>query len=188
MNVVDIIILAVLALSVIVGMYRGFVASLLSMGSCLISLILSFVLSPKLVTWIQGNQDLTRQLLMLTDASSRVGDQTLSLTNVSDLTQGTIQQILSRVQLPYPLDKLLENNLLQKTFAPSGMNTVSDYVSQTIVGACLNVLSFLVCFAAAFFLISVLINLVRAIFRFPALKHLDLLAGGLLGFLRGMIL
>ena len=81
MNVVDIIILAVLALSVIVGMYRGFVASLLSMGSCLISLILSFVLSPKLVTWIQGNQDLTRQLLMLT---SNTDDLDRTIANLTD--------------------------------------------------------------------------------------------------------
>lgn len=171
----------------IFGLYRGFVSSVLSMGSCLISLILSFVLSPKLVAWIQGNQDLTRQLLLLTDASSRVGDQTLALTNVNGLTEDAMGRILTNVSLPYPLDKLLEGNLAGRVFAPSGMNTVSDYVSQTIIGASIRIISFLICFLLCFIAVSILINLIKCVFRFPVLKQMDKLVGAVFGLLRGAV-
>ena len=46
MNVVDIVIIAILGLSVLVGLYRGFIASVASLGCCLLSLGLSFWLSP----------------------------------------------------------------------------------------------------------------------------------------------
>ena len=57
MNIVDIVILAILGLSILVGLYRGFISSVASMGGCLLSLGLSFWLSPKLAGAIQNNPD-----------------------------------------------------------------------------------------------------------------------------------
>ena len=68
------------------------------------------------------------------------------------------------------------------------MTTVSDYVSQTIINACINVLCFVVCFVVLFVLISIIVNALKAIFRFPVLKQLDWLAGGVFGFLRGVLI
>ncbi len=47
MNVVDYVIIGVIGLSILFGIYRGFVASVLNMGGCLISFGLSFWLYPK---------------------------------------------------------------------------------------------------------------------------------------------
>ena len=38
MNIVDIVIIAILGLSVLIGLYRGFISSVASMGGCLLSL------------------------------------------------------------------------------------------------------------------------------------------------------
>ena len=46
-NVVDYVIIGVIGLSVLFGIYRGFVASVLNMGGCLISFGLSFWLYPE---------------------------------------------------------------------------------------------------------------------------------------------
>ena len=61
MNVVDIVILAILGLSVLVGLYRGFISSVASMGGCLLSLGLSFWLSPMLARTIQDNPDILNE-------------------------------------------------------------------------------------------------------------------------------
>ena len=188
MNTVDIVILAILGLSVLVGLYRGFIASVASLGGTLLSLGLSFWLNPKLVEWVRSQPELIKTLLSYTDAATRIGDQTLAAQNVATLSSGTIDQILSRVNLPGPLSTLLKNNLTQQVFSGSGVSQVGDYVSQTIVGAVLNVLCFLVCFLLCFLTVHLVLNLLKAVFRFPVLKQLNALVGGAFGLLRGGLL
>ena len=186
MNIVDIVIIAILGLSVLVGLYRGFISSVASMGSCLLSLGLSFWLSPKLAALIRTNPDILKTLASYTDAATKLGDQALASTGVADLTPGTISQIMSKVSLPAPLDSLLQSNLQNKVF---GLNAdVGTYVSQTIVGAILNVLCFVACFVVLLVVLHFVINFLKVVFKFPVLKQLNSLAGGLLGLLRGALL
>jgi uncharacterized membrane protein required for colicin V production len=186
LNIVDIVIIAILGLSVLVGLYRGFISSVASMGSCLLSLGLSFWLSPKLAALIRTNPDILKTLASYTDAATKLGDQALASTGVADLTPGTISQIMSKVSLPAPLDSLLQSNLQNKVF---GLNAdVGTYVSQTIVGAILNVLCFVACFVVLLVVLHFVINFLKVVFKFPVLKQLNSLAGGLLGLLRGALL
>lgn len=189
MNIVDYVVLGVLGLSILFGFYRGFVSTVLNSGGCLVSLILSFILYPKAAALIQGNQELVRTLLHYTDASSRLGDLELALTNVATLTQSKIAEIVAKVQLPPPLDTLLQVNLEQQVYGiNSGIDTVADYVSQTILTACINIICFLLCFALIYLALALVVNMLKAIFRFPVLKQLDWLAGGIFGFLRGVVI
>ena len=188
MNIIDIVILGIIGLSVLVGLYRGFISSVASLGGCMLSLGLSFWLNPKLVTWVQSNPDFVRTLMSFTDASTRLGDQTLAQTNVATLTGDKITEIISRVSVPAPLDSLLRTNLEKQIFAPSNLSQVGDYVSQTIVGAVLNVICFILCFLACFIILHFLLNFLKAVFKFPVLKQLNSLAGGAFGLLRGALL
>ena len=185
----DYVIIGVVAVSVLYGLYRGFVASVLSMGGGLISFLAAFKLYPKLAALIQNNEELQRTLLHYTDASSRIGDLELALTNVVNLGREGIQQVLSNVKLPAPLDSILQVNLENLAYGSQGAaSTVSDYVNQTILQASINIICFLVCFAGVYIVFSLLLNLIRAVFRFPVLKQLDSLAGGVFGLLRGVLL
>ncbi|MBQ8653346.1 MAG: CvpA family protein [Clostridia bacterium] len=188
MNIVDYVVIGIVALSVLFGFYRGFVSSVLNMGGGLVSFGLSFLLYPKLADIIRGDTELVRTLLHYTDASSRIGDLELAITNVATMTREGIADLVSKVTLPPPFDALLQLNLETQAFSGSGVTTVADYVSQTILNASINILCFVVCFAALYIVISILINAIKAIFRFPVLKQLDWLAGGVFGFLRGILL
>ena len=100
-----------------------------------------------------------------------------------------IEQVLANVKLPAPLDSILRVNLENLVYGTSGAAaTVSDYVSQTILQASINIICFLVCFIGLYIALSLGMNLIRAIFRFPVLKQLDSLAGGVFGLLRGVLL
>lgn len=189
MNVVDYVIIGVVAVSVLFGLYRGFVASVLSMGGGLISFLASFALYPKLAAVIQNNEELQRTLLHYTDASSRIGDLELALTNVVNLGREGIAQVLSNVQLPAPLDSILQVNMENLVYGTQGAaSTVADYVSQTILQSSINIICFIVCFAGIYLIFSLASNLIRAVFRFPVLKQADALAGGIFGLLRGVLL
>jgi uncharacterized membrane protein required for colicin V production len=56
------------------------------------------------------------------------------------------------------------------------------------VSVSINILCFLVAFAALFIILSIVINMLRYVFHFPLLKQLDWLAGGIFGALRGIVL
>lgn len=188
MNIVDYVVLGIVGISVLFGVYRGFLSSMLNTGGCILSLYLSYQFYPKLAVAIQSNGSLVRTLLHYTDASSRIGDLELALTNVGTLTAEKIAEILGKVNLPPPFDTLLQVNLEQHIYSVSGITSVSDYVSQTILGAAVNILCFVVCFVVIYFVVSMVVNFLRSIFRFPLLKRLDGLAGGLFGLARGLLI
>ena len=186
MNIIDIIILAILGLSVLVGLYRGFISSVASMGGCLLSLGLSFWLSPKLAEVIQKDPNILRTLVSYTDAATKLGDQALASSSVTSLTETGIAEILNKVSLPAPLNTLLQNNLQNQVYGAAA--DVGTYVSQTIVGAILNVICFIVCFLVLLLVIHFVINFLKVVFKFPVLKQLNSIAGGAFGLLRGALL
>lgn len=186
MNIVDYIILGVLGVSVLFGFYRGFIPSVLNTGGCLISVVLSFVLYPKLAGFIANNADLQRTLLTYTDASSRIGDLATSIMNVGNLTAQAIADIVEKAGLPESISEVLRSNLSNQVYGAT--ESVSNYVSQTVVGASTNILCYILCFIALYLAISLALSAVRAIFRLPVLKQLDGLAGGIFGLLRGLVL
>ncbi len=189
MNLIDYILLGVLFVSTLFGLYRGFIASVLGTGGCLIAFGLSFLLGPRLAAIVQGNVTLQETLSHYTDISSRIGDLDLALSNVYQLTREKIDQIVANVRLPEPFAKLLESNLVNQVYAGADVEqTVQSYLSQTILTACINIICFLVCFAVLLLAISLVVALLKAVFRFPVLKQLDSLAGGAFGLARGCLL
>ena len=189
MNPVDWVILGILGISVLFGLYRGFIASVASMGGCLVSLAASFWVSPKVAEFVQNNTELSNTLMSYADAATRLKDSTLSSLPVQGLTSESISTILSRASLPAPLDKLLQSNLEQQVYNAANIpQDVGHYVTQTIVSALLNVICFVVTFVVLLILFHVIVNLLKAIFRFPVLKQLNSIAGGAFGLLRGALL
>ena len=189
MNVIDWVALGIIGVSVLFGLYRGFISSVASMGGCLVSLGASYLLSPRLAEFLRNNTSLGNTLMTYTDAATRLKDSTLSTLGVSELTPESISTILSRVSLPPPLDSLLKNNLENQVYRMTGLTQdVGHYVSQTIVSALMNVICFVIAFAVLLILYHVILNLLKAIFRFPVLKQLNSLAGGAFGLLRGILL
>ncbi|MBQ7657237.1 MAG: CvpA family protein [Clostridia bacterium] len=184
-NIIDIAIIVILGASVVYGFYRGFVHTLLSVACCLISVVLAFSFGPKLAAIVSGSEGVSSTLATYTDAVARVGDYNLASLSVDQLPVDRIDQILSSVSLPEPIANILGSNLKGKVFADAGLTTVNDYVSNTVVGVAVNILCFIAVYAVAYLVLSVVVGLIQAVFKLPLLKHLDWLAGGVFGLLRG---
>ena len=187
MNIVDWIIIAILGISVLFGMYRGFVSSVLNMGGGLLSFFGAFWLYPHLASLIQRNESLRMTLAHYLEPGSGL-DLALSETYVTNLGSSGIQQVLGKVSLPSPLDLILQTNLEHSAFESLSISTVGEYVNQTILQASINIICFVICFFLVYIAVSILFNLIRAVFRFPALKQLDSVAGGVFGLLRGLLI
>ena len=184
MNVIDILILAALAVSVIFGMYRGFISGVLSVAALIGAAAAAFAISPSLATWLQGNETLVNTLMYYTDAGSRIKDLDLSLLTVAQASQSAVAQIISGAQLPQQFQAAFINAV---NTAP-GATTMSTLLSQTIVNVSLSILSFLICFLGCYIVASFLIHLICYVFELPVLRHLDALMGGVFGLARGVLL
>ncbi|MHC1786667.1 MAG: CvpA family protein [Christensenellales bacterium] len=187
MNIADLVILLVIGISVVYGFYHGFVQTVANVLGLLVSLGAAFLFGPRLASYFITSQGLTGLLSTYTDAVVRVGDYDLASSAVAGISRNAIDTILNSVKLPKPLADVLEQNLVTKAFSSGGASTVNDYVSGTIVAAAVQVLSYLLCFAAAYILCTLLISLIKHIMDFPILKQLDWLAGGVFGLARGVV-
>lgn len=183
-NIIDIAILAVLAVSVLFGMHRGFISGVLSVAALIGAAAFAFVCGGELAAWLNGNQTLVDTLMYYTDAGSRISDMELSLLTVAQVSESALAQILTSANLPSAFESLFVSNL--STAASS--TAISTLLSQTIVSASLSILSFLICFLIAYIVLSFVIHLINYVFELPVLRHLDALAGGVFGLVRGAML
>ena len=184
MNIIDILILAVLAVSVIYGMHRGFISGVLSVAALIGAAALSFAMSGQLAAWLKGNQPLVDTLMYYTDAGSRVSSLDLSLMSVSQVTESTLGQILASANLP----AAFESAFITGIGAAPGSMTISELLSQTIVSVSISILSFLICFFVSYIVATFVIHLISYVFELPVLRHLDALIGGVFGLVRGVLL
>ena len=184
MNIIDILILVVLGVSVVFGMYRGFISGVLSVAALIGAASLAFVMSGDLAAWLKGNETLVETLMYYTDAGSRVSNLDLSLLSVSQISESALAQILGNANLPAAFESAFISNIAS---ANGGM-TIAQLLSQTIVNVSISIISFLICFFVCYLAATFVIHLVQYVFELPVLRHLDALIGGMFGFMRGVLL
>ncbi len=188
MNGVDIAILAIIAISVIYGIYHGFLQTLLSAGCFLLSLVAAFMIGPSLSSLIRQNTAITSTLSTYTDAVARVGDVDLAQTQVGALDESGIRRVLQAVGLPEGLASALEKSIATRSLAGEGAMTVNDYVKNTLVSAAVNVGSYVAVFIVSSVLLGLIASLIRHVFKFPPLRVADGAAGAAFGLCRGVVI
>ncbi|MDR1598803.1 MAG: CvpA family protein [Oscillospiraceae bacterium] len=188
MNAVDYAVIGVVLASLLFGLYKGFIRSVVGLLGLFAAMYAAYVFSPRLVAWISGNQTLLDTLMYYTDASIRMSDVTIANTLVSGLSQSQIVSIVAQAGLPAPFDILLENNMVGQVYAALPQATVSEYLNQTVISAIIKIVSYVAVFIAAYAAATLLVNLLHYVFRFPVLRQFDMLLGGAFGAVRGIFL
>ena len=188
MNLVDYVIIGIIAVSVIFGLRRGFISGVLSLAALLLSVVLAFHFYPMLAQNLQSNESLVNTLVHYTDASSRIKDLELALTPVANLSQDSLNQVLENANLPAVFETFVRRNVAEQAFAAIGSVNISEYLNQTIISVALNILCFIICFIVAYIALSLISHLICYVFRLPVLRHLDALVGGVFGGLRGVLI
>ncbi len=186
-NIVDYVVLAVIGVSFLIGIYKGFISSLLMIIAFLGSLLAAYIFAPQISAAIQDNKSIRDVLFYYTDAASRMGAG-LSSTSIFNVTADTITNIVKDINLFAPFDAILKSNVANQVFDHFGLTTVGEYVNQTIVTITVNILCYIAVFGISYFIMVMIINMLNAIFQFPILKQLNGLLGGLFGIARGYLL
>ena len=185
MNFLDMSILIILAISVFIGIYNGFLVSFLKIIAYFASWILSFLFYPVVSKRLITTTDLFEKLVYYTNVSSKVVNFEQKNLGILTLNNGQAEGIVTNAQIPPPFDKIILSNLTNRSL--TGLKTLGEYIDYTIANVIINLLSFLIVFFIVRLIFSIVIGIAKAIKGVPVLKQLDSLAGAGLGLARGVL-
>ena len=191
MNIVDILILAILAFGFMAGMHKGLIASGLSTVGFVASWIGAQRLYERIANYALSNQTLMAVLNQYLEPDEFFSSSQDALTTVSQVVAGGESAISNAVASLGTNFKFLQeafsNNIRQEAFENLGLTTLSDYLNQTLWVAVFNVVAFIAAFLLLYIVISLIVNLLDHVINFPVLRGFDGILGGILGLLKATV-
>ena len=187
MNLIDIAVIGVLALFILHGIYKGFLATLLSIGAYILAWLAAIVLLPVGSNSIRGSEKLFNTMLYYTEGSEYVNDVELARKSIDEISTDTLNAVFAKADLPYPMAKNIADNIARESFAENGITTLGDYFNQTIVIVFINILVFIAMFAIIRIILAFIINGVDYAWTLPKLRVADRAIAGGIGLIRGIL-
>ena len=191
MNIVDIILLVILAFSLLAGMYKGFIASLLHTFGFIGSWFGARMVYEKIANLALSNTTLMAVLNQYLEPEGFFASATQANTTVAEVVSGgeaAIQAAVGTVSEKISIIAgAFEANIRNQAFAKLNITTLADYLDQTIWQAVFNVVAFILAFIVIFAVVSLVVNLLDHVIRFPVLRMFDWLLGGICGLLRSLV-
>lgn len=192
MNLLDIVILAILAFYLISGMYRGSITSFLGTAGFIAAWYGAIQFYPTVAHMALSNQTLMAVLNQYLEPESFFANHQIATTTVAEVISGgeaSIQNAIGAVSDKLSvISRAFEANVRSQVFQNLGINSLADYLDQTIWQAIFNVAAFLLCFIALYVLAMLIVNLLDHVISFPLIRGFDWLVGGLLGLVRGVVI
>ncbi|MBQ4517244.1 MAG: CvpA family protein [Clostridia bacterium] len=171
MNMIDLIAILVIIASVLIGAKRGFVKSVFSFGSLIISLLLALTLYPVVTDCLEGSfvdKFVHESAYALFDAQTANGSTTAEAGANSSLPEG-LQAIIN------------------KTISNAAEAT-KEVLAETVASLALKILGVLI----VFFLSKILLWIISLIFdlvsKLPIIRTLNKLMGGAIGAFYGVLI
>ncbi|MBQ7487422.1 MAG: CvpA family protein [Clostridia bacterium] len=186
MNIIDIIIIAIIGISVLYGLHRGFISSVLGIAAVILSIGAAMMFSGQVADQLKQNETLVSTLTYYTDASSRIKNSDLSGITTNNVNPTMLDNLLTQINLPESFKSVFMDEI--RNAASAKVQTLSQVLSSTIVDVSISIISFLITFLIAFLLATFLVHMISYVFELPVLRHMDALVGGVFGGIRGILI
>ena len=189
MGIVNLAIIAVIAVFVLAGVYKGFLWNLAALGATIVSLLIALIFMRPMSKLIVSNQSLYSSMLSYTEGREDIYDVDLVNREITSLTNAEIDEIMERSNLPFPFMQRVHDNILSEALKDRGIITLGDYFNESKVMVFINIISFILIYIISRIILTVLISWVDYSIKFPKLRIplTDQTAGGAVGFIRGLI-
>ena len=186
MNIVDIIIFAIMSVSVVVGLYNGFILSALHSASFFLAWLLSLLFYSHITTVILSTfPSLMDTIILYAEGSAQLPTVEERMMGISTILPEKVIEIVEKVQLPNPFGRILVSDFSQTL---EGIKTLGDYFDYTMAVVIINIFSFLLLFFLIKLVFLVLISITKTVVDLPVLKKCDGLVGAGFGLVRGFFM
>ena len=184
MGYYDFIVILIIGISVLYGIYKGFLSSAISMLSTVLSWIGALIFTDNLAAFFQQKTAVMERIIFFVQANEKITDVTLRKAELDGLSAATIAQSVENANMPGFFKNFITTNIENRTF--SAVNTLGDYFDYTVASVILNIL----CFVGLLIFIKIVFMIIEAVVEhmveLPALKMIDSTLGAGFGALRGL--
>lgn len=184
LNYYDYIVIFILIISIVFGIYKGFISSAGSIVVTVAAWIGALLFADNLALYLQQKTDILEKIIYYVQANERIDDLILRKTNVVDMTPDAISSALGQTNIPAFFQNKIIQNISNQIFP--GIESLGDYVDYTVGSIILNI----ICFIGILFVITVAGTIVKSILeemiKIPALKYFDGMLGAGFGAIRGI--
>lgn len=215
MNLLTIIVLIIFAISILHGYRKGFIKSLASMVSIILSIVLVNIATPYVTDFLKAQTPVYDYILEKceetfrisgTGASSGTSGQTESSTaeNAENSTAGQMESgigtsgqsgdtawqeaWIDKLKIPQALQNLLKENNTPEYYRKIAAESFADYVPKYMAGLILNLISFMVTWILVISFIWLAVMTLDVIASLPVLRGINQILGLVLGFFQGLII
>lgn len=172
MNFMDILILAIMVFSIILGFRKGFFKTITGFVALILSLVLATSFHPYVSEYL-GDTAMYDSIYQSTYSVL----QTAQSDTTEPADNGT-----GKLNLPRDFAKSMQKTIDAAT------DSVATTIAETVANASINILSMLLLFAGIRLLILLITKLAGLIIKLPVIRWGDSILGGLFGLLRGLLL
>ena len=187
MGLIGIAIIAMIAIYILSGVYKGFVWSASVLVSSLLACVFAMLLTGPVSEAIVSNQTIYEAMLSYTEGAEYVKDVEYAKMDVSKLSNTEIEEIMNKTDLPYPMNERVHENILSEAFKEQGITTLGDYFNQSMVMVMVNIMAFLIVYLLLRLIFTFALCWLDYSVNFLILRRFDWLVGGCVGILRGLL-
>ncbi len=140
---------------------------------------------------VKGSADLFNMMLYYTEGSEYVAitDVELTRASIASISSDQLHTVLQNADMPIPMDRCIIKNIASEAFRASGVTTLGDYFTHTIVCVVINILAMLLVFVIVRLLLGFVIRgMEYGRGGFPVLTRGDGVIGAGLGLIHGVLL
>lgn len=191
MNLIDLAILLILGITILGGLYRGFLNTALAIGATVLAFLIGMACIPLLANLVKEQESLYNMMLYYTEGAEYVAETNVEWTRISiqRISAEQLQLVIDNAGMPLPMGACIRRNMATEAFAAYGVTTLGDYFNQTIVNVVINILCVLLGFAAGRIALGFLLHGIDyACGGLPVLQRGDMALGAALGLLHGVLL
>lgn len=182
MNWLGIVVIAFLVYSIFNGLRRGFVRTVISMLSIVLSIILVSFISPYVGDYLQEKTSLYDSIQKSCKAQME-GTITDNEAMESQEQAGAI----NKLPIPQPIKEGLLKNNNAEGYSKLVVEGFSEYITAYLAQIIMNGIVFLISFILAVILIRVITYVLDRVARLPVLHTFNRLGGGIAGAVQGLL-
>jgi len=180
MNWVDMTILIILIVNSLVGVKQGFIVSIFNLVGFILSYYFAKIYYPIVSEYIIANPDFFNKLKEFIGMKV----QPLIIKNAAETDTGSI---LKNFKLPKPvMDGVLQNKLFG-SYVQDMTDSISSLITETLTHMFVNIISFLIVFAIAQFVLMIIVRVLDSFVSLPILNQFNKLLGVGTGFIKGIL-
>jgi len=183
MNILDLLVIAIFALCILGGVWRGFIRTVLGFANFILAIFLTNLLYPHMGRFLRSAGGLFDSLQT---SISRM----LNLDGIiADGVGAAYYDIINNLPLPTVFtNTLIENYPDALVHSALGAAGIGEYIAGFLAGVVINIIAMVVTFIILFVGLTVLARVLNLVAKLPVINSLNKLLGGAVGAVWGLLL